>query len=84
MDNNMRFNNDWERMSRMAERYKSQYPAGTRVLLHSMGNDPFQVEAGTKGTVVCVDDLGTVHCKFDNGRCLGLIPGEDCFSKVTE
>jgi hypothetical protein len=34
---------------------------------------------GTKGTVRIVDDMGTVHCDFDNGRRLGLIPGEDSF-----
>lgn len=26
-----------------------------------------------------VDDMGTVHCDFDNGRRLGLVPGEDSF-----
>jgi hypothetical protein len=24
-----------------------------------------------------VDDIGTVHCNFENGRRLGLVPGED-------
>ena len=35
-----------------------------------------------KGTVLHVDDLGTVHCAFDNGRQLGLVPGEDSFHKI--
>ena len=30
------------------------------------------------------DDIGTLHCKFDNGRALGLIPSEDSFRKLTE
>ncbi len=37
------------------------------------------VEKGIKGTVVGVDDMGTVHMEWDNGRGLGLIPGEDNF-----
>jgi tRNA-2-methylthio-N6-dimethylallyladenosine synthase len=32
----------------------------------------------TGNTVVdVVDDIGTFHCSFDNGRYLGIIPGED-------
>lgn len=49
-----------------------------------MGDDPRPVENGTRGTVRIVDDMGTVHCDFDNGRRLGLIPGEDSFRKLTD
>ena len=31
-----------------------------------------------------MDDIGTLHCRFDNGRALGLIPSEDSFRKLTE
>ncbi len=58
---------------------KLQYPKGTRILLHFMGKDPHPIEPNTKGTVLHVDDLGTIHCSFDNGRRLGLIHGEDSF-----
>ena len=37
-----------------------------------------------RGTVMFVDDMSTVHCKFDNGRQLGIIPGEDSFRKLTD
>lgn len=30
-----------------------------------------------------VDDIGTLHCTFDNGRTLGVIPGEDSFSVIS-
>ena len=71
--------NDWERLAQV---YKEMYPAGTRIELISM-DDPFApVEAGTQGTVVCVDDMGTIHMRWDNGRSLGLIPGEDSFKKI--
>jgi hypothetical protein len=53
------------------------------MLLH-MGDDPRPIEDNTRGTVVCVDDIGTVHCNFDNGRRLGLVPGEDQFRRLTQ
>ncbi len=53
-------------------------------MLDYMGDDPRPIEPGTKGTVRVVDDAGTVHCNFDNGRSLGLIPGEDSFHKIQE
>lgn len=64
------------------EKRKKEYPAGTRILLISMGGDIDPIEPYTKGTVEHVDDIGTVHCKFDNGRQLGVIPGVDIFRKI--
>ena len=49
-----------------------------------MGDDPHPVEPNTRGTVKFVDDMGTLHCDFDNGRQLGVVPGEDSFRKLTE
>lgn len=63
---------------------KERYPAGTRVELDRMGDDPDPVPNGTKGTVVTVDDIGTVHVNFDNGRSLGICPDVDSFHKITE
>lgn len=75
--------NDWTRLHRQAEVYKQQYPPGTRIMLLHMGNDPLPVEDLTRGTVAFVDDIGTIHCKFDNGRTLGMAPGEDHFRKLS-
>ena len=76
--------NEWEKMSRKAKVYKEMYPKGTRIELISM-DDPFApVESGTKGTVEFVDDMGQIHMKWDNGRTLALIPGEDEFKKIEE
>lgn len=75
---------EWERLRRTAQRYREQYPAGTRIMLLHMGDDPRPVPDGTRGTVRAVDSLGTLHCDFDNGRSLGVIPGEDSFRKLTE
>lgn len=58
---------------------KEKYPAGTRIVVDYMGDDPNPIAPGTAGTVKKVDDAGTLHCVFDNGRSLGLVPGEDEF-----
>ena len=63
---------------------RERFPEGTRICLDSMGNDPNPIPSGTKGTVQFVDDIGTVFCKFDNGRSLGVIPGEDGFHTIEE
>ena len=76
--------NEYDRLHRQAQRYKELYPKGTRILLLHMGDDPRPVEDDMRGTVMFVDDMSTVHCGFDNGRQLGLIPGEDSFRKLTD
>ena len=63
---------------------KDRYPPGTRIMLDHMGDDPRPISPGTKGTVRVVDDAGTVHRNFDNGRSLGLVPGEDSFHRIAE
>ena len=49
-----------------------------------MGDDPRPIEDNMRGTVKYVDDMCAIHCVFDNGRQLGLIPSEDSFRKLTE
>ena len=75
--------NEWEKQRNRAEYLKKAYPSGTRIVLNSMGNDPRPIENGVRGTVEAVDDIGTVHCRFDNSRRLGLIEGEDDFRTLT-
>ena len=66
------------------EYLKKQYPPGTRICLDSMGDDPRPIPAGTKGTVVAVDDIGQLHVNFDNGRALGIWPEVESFHKISE
>lgn len=63
--------------------YKDAYPEGTRILLVEMKNDSHPIPARTEGTVDSVDDAPTIHCRFDNGRYLGVILGVDVFRKIT-
>jgi len=61
---------------------KDEYPPGTRIVLDYMGDDPRPITPGNLGTVISVDDIGTLHCSFDNGRHLGLVYGEDIYHKA--
>ena len=64
----------------MVKFMQEQYPPGTRIRLNSM-HDPYApVTPGTEGVVDLVDDDGQLHMKWDNGRTLALIPGEDSFT----
>lgn len=58
---------------------RQKYPKGTRIMLNSMDDPHHPVPSGTLGTVETVDDIGTIHMKWDNGQSLGLIVGEDSF-----
>ena len=65
---------------KMAEFIKEQYPPGTRIRLNSMDDPYAPIAPGTEGEVDFVDDIGQLHMKWDNGRTLALVPGEDSFS----
>lgn len=67
------------------EHLRSQYPAGTRVELTHM-NDPWntRLHEGCRGTVVTVDDIGTIHVNWDCGSSLGVVYGEDSCKVVTD
>ena len=63
------------------ERLGADYPAGTRVRLIRM-DDPQSPPPGTCGTVVCVDDIGSLIMHWDNGCGLNLVPEADVFEKL--
>jgi hypothetical protein len=69
--------NEYERQRRIAESTKKLYPPGTRIELISMKDPYAPVLAGTRGTVKFVDSMGTIFPEWDNGRSLGVVPGED-------
>jgi hypothetical protein len=66
------------------DRIKRQYPAGTEIELDRM-DDPYRdMPKGLKGIVAHVDDIGQIHCNWENGSTLAIIPGEDAFHKIVE
>ena len=69
--------------AQLAATTRLNYPPGTRLELISM-DDPQAIPPGSRGTVDHVDDMGTIHMRWDSGRSLGLVPGEDSFRKLTQ
>ena len=65
---------------KMVNFIREQYPPGTRIRLNAMDDPYAPVLPGTEGEVDFVDDAGQLHMKWDNGRSLALIPGEDSFT----
>ncbi|MBR1812942.1 MAG: DUF4314 domain-containing protein [Lachnospiraceae bacterium] len=63
------------------ERIRREYPAGTRVELLQM-NDMQAPPIGTLGTVLGVDDTGSLLMNWDNGSGLNVIYGVDQVRKV--
>ena len=63
---------------------KEKFARGTRVVLVKMNDDYSSLKAGDKGTVMMVDDIGTIHVDWDNGSSLGVVFGEDICRKITE
>lgn len=61
---------------KILNRIKSTYPEGTRVRLVHM-DDPSPVPVGTLGTVLDVDDIGSLIVSWDNGQSLNVLYGID-------
>lgn len=67
------------------ERLREEYPVGSRVELLHM-DDPYNTTLfpGAKGTVRSVDDMGTIHVRWDCGSSLGVVYGEDSCKVILE
>lgn len=60
---------------------RERFPRGTRVELVKM-DDPQAPPIGTKGTVLGVDDIGSIMVAWDSGGSLNVVYGEDICRKV--
>lgn len=68
----------------LLKKFREYYKPGTKVKLIRM-NDPYtHIPAGTIGVVTGVDDIGTIHVAWSNGRTLGVVFGEDECVKIEE
>lgn len=63
---------------------RESYPEGTRIALVSMDDPYSKLNPGDRGTVLHVDDAGTIHVRWDCGSGLGIAYGEDSCRKLTE
>lgn len=63
------------------DRVRRQYPIGTRVELIRM-DDRQAPPVGTRGTVLGVDDTGSLLMRWDNGSGLNVVYGEDIVRKI--
>jgi hypothetical protein len=52
---------------------REKFPEGTRVVLDGMDDPYSKLKSGDMGSITTVDDLGTLHIKWDNGSTLGLL-----------
>ena len=66
------------------ESARSSYPNGIRIELISLCNDERDMPTGLRGTVVGVDDQPALLMRWDNGKTLSLLIGEDSFRKLTQ
>lgn len=76
--------NKFESRNNFVQRIKDSYPPGTRLLLLHMNDPHSPVPCGTRGKVDYVDDAAQIHMRWDNGRTLAVVPGEDSFRKLTD
>ena len=63
------------------ESLRKQYPAGSRVKLVAM-DDPQAPAVGTEGTVIGVDDVGSIMVAWDTGSTLSVALGVDICARV--
>ena len=63
------------------QRLRETYPKGARVELVQM--DDFQAPpVGTQGTVIGVDDIGSIMVRWDNGSGLSVAWGVDSCRRI--
>ena len=68
---------------REVEHIRARYKAGMRIELIEM-EDIQAPPVGTRGTIIAVDDIGSLIVNWDNGSGLNAIPGKDRFRIITE
>lgn len=64
----------------IVEKIKAEYPSGTRVELVKMDD----IQAPPIGTVIGVDDIGSIMVAWDNGSSLHVVYGEDKCRKISQ
>lgn len=63
------------------EQLRRQHPGGSRVVLLRM-DDAQAPPIGTEGTVLGVDDIGSILVAWDSGSSLSVAFGEDLCRRI--
>lgn len=64
---------------------KERYPIGTVIELTADMEDNYNpIPKGMQGEVIGIDDIGTLHMKWQNGSGLGVMVGEDSFKVISK
>lgn len=66
----------------IVKKLREEYPEGTRVVLDKMDDPYTKIPVGTQGTVTHVDDMGSIHVRWDNGSGLAVVYGDDKCHKI--
>ena len=73
----------WHPRQETIDRLRKEYPAGTRVELVEM-EDSQAPAVGTLGTVIAVDDIGSLIMEWDDVSSLNVVYGEDLVKKISK
>jgi hypothetical protein len=71
-----------KRISELTDKWMKDALVGKRVRLIRCSDPYTKLTTGDEGVVSHIDDMGTVHVKWDNGSSLGLIQGEDSWNYI--
>ena len=63
------------------EALRRDFPRGCQVELLRM-NDVQAPPVGTRGSVIAVDDIGTIHVAWSTGSSLGIALGQDLCRRI--
>jgi len=74
---------DSKKRNAILEKLRMEFPPGTRVRLDKFSDPYSTLKPGEFGYVSAVDDIATIHVKWDSGSTLGVAYGVDEVSKVT-
>ena len=61
------------------EQLRKKYPVGTKIQLISMRDETYPVLPGTIGEVTYIDDIGSIHMKWENGSSPCIDSGSGFF-----
>lgn len=60
-----------------------KYKIGDMIKLLQDIDDIHPIFAGECGIIDHIDDIGTIHVRWENGRLFGLIPDVDSFEIIS-